>query len=78
MRRMTISGWPSQQSPEVQLIRRLTIAIASRYLPPTVEVVGEKAVGGDLEAAKILFNYLGLRPQKEVNDRGHLPKAGGN
>jgi len=51
-------------------VRNKTVVQASRYLPATIEAVGSKAAAGDLDAAKLLFDYLGLRvktPLAQVN-----------
>lgn len=55
---MVMSGWASQQTPEVKFLKRLTTAIASRYVPGAVEAIGKKAMSGDLEAARLLLGII--------------------
>lgn len=54
----------------VTAVRNKSMVLGSRYVAGTVKAVGDKAVQGDLEAAKLLFDYLGLRvktPVAQVN-----------
>lgn len=47
-------------------VRNKSMVLGSRYVPGTVKTIGEKAVQGDLEAAKILFDFLGFRVKTPV------------
>ncbi len=56
-------------------VQNKSIVLGSRYVPSAVTAIGEKAGIGDLEAAKILFDYLGLRtevPAAQVNTAVHV------
>lgn len=47
-------------------VRNKSMVLASRYVPGMVRAVGEKAVNGDMEAARFLSDYLGLRVKAPV------------
>ncbi|MBT9132767.1 MAG: hypothetical protein DDT33_01296 [Firmicutes bacterium] len=56
-------------------VQNKSIVLGSRYVPLAITAIGEKAGIGDLEAAKILFDYLGLRtevPAAQVNTAVHV------
>lgn len=60
-------------------IRNKSMVLGSRYVPGTVKAAGKKALNGDVEAAKFLFDFLGLRaktPVTQVNTQVqvNLPK----
>lgn len=51
-------------------VRNKSMVLGSRYVANTVKAVGTMATEGDLEAARLLFDYLGLRvktPIAQVN-----------
>jgi len=50
----------------VKAVHEKTMVQASRYVPETIRAVGDKAVKGDLDAAKLLFDYLGLRVKQPL------------
>lgn len=47
-------------------VRNKSMVLGSRYVPGTVKVLGEKACEGDIEAAKVLFDFLGLKVKTPV------------
>ena len=47
-------------------VRNKTMVQASRYVPAAVTNIGRKAAEGDLDAAKLLFDYLGLRVKQPL------------
>lgn len=51
-------------------VRNKSMILGSTYVPRTVRAIGAKAANGDLDAAKLLFDFLGLRvktPVAQVN-----------
>ena len=60
-------------------VRNKSMVLGSRYVPGTVKAAGAKALGGDIDAARFLFDFLGLRakdPVTQVNTQVqvNLPK----
>lgn len=56
-------------------VRNKSMVLGSRYLPGTVQAIGEKAREGNLEAAKLLFEFLGLKsktPSAQLNAAIHM------
>lgn len=56
-------------------VRNKSMVLGSRYLPGTVQAIGEKAREGNLEAAKLLFEFLGLKtkaPSTQLNAEFHM------
>lgn len=53
-------GLHSGGKPETQFLKKYVMVLGSRYVPLVIKAVGENAVRGDLEAARWLFNYVGL------------------
>lgn len=54
----------------ITAVRDRGVVLGSRYVPGTIRAVGDKALSGDIEAAKFLFDFLGLRvkaPAAQVN-----------
>lgn len=47
-------------------VRNKSMVLGSRYVANTVKAIGSKAAQGDTEAAKLLFDYLGLRAKTSV------------
>lgn len=56
-------------------VRNKSIIAGSKYVPKTVQVLGELATKGDLEAAKFLFDFLGLKskaPAAQINTQVNI------
>lgn len=56
-------------------IRNKSMVLGSRYVPKAVQTLGLKAVEGDLDATKLLFDYLGLRvktPIAQINTQVNI------
>lgn len=47
-------------------VRNKSMVLGSRYVPGAVKALGQKAVEGDIEAAKVLFDFLGFRVKTPV------------
>lgn len=56
-------------------VRNKSMIAGSRHVPKTVQTIGVKAAEGDLEAAKLLFDFLGLRvkaPVAQINTQVNI------
>lgn len=69
----------TELSAYLTAVRNKSMILGSRYVPGAVKAAGAKALGGDIEAARFLFDFLGLRtkvPVTQVNTQVqvNLPK----
>lgn len=56
-------------------VRNKCIVLGSKYVPKTIKSIGQKAGEGELDSAKFLFDFLGLRvktPMAQVNTQVNI------
>lgn len=56
----------TELSAYLTAVRNKSMVLGSRYVPGTVKAAGAKALEGDIEAARFLFDFLGLRAKAPV------------